>query len=271
MIDPYKLKIISNYVLVKPDKAFDTFQFGGKETGILAASYKYDDKGQMHSTEMEHVSISGRVYAVPSKLNFYAEQIWDIQDNNDFRTGTFIRQPHIQQKIDRFRAESVQYNVPVEVEVGDKVFFEYMAYQLSEQLLTSEGLMLLIKYDMLILSFRNEECQMLNGFMLIENEQLEKQEIQGIELILNQTEKKTRNRARAKVIASNAPCKMYLDFRGYQDGEAETGDTILYDPRYAKELEYGLHRIFNEKKLLRIQRKDIYAVLDNTEANISYI
>jgi hypothetical protein len=112
---------------------------------------------------------------------------------------------------------------------------------------------------------------MLNGFMLIENEQLEKQEIQGIELILNQTEKKTRNRARAKVIASNAPCKMYLDFRGYQDGEAETGDTILYDPRYAKELEYGLHRIFNEKKLLRIQRKDIYAVLDNTEANISYI
>jgi co-chaperonin GroES (HSP10) len=256
---------------VKPDKAFETYQFSGNETGILAASYKYDEKGIMHSTEMEHVSVCGTVYAVPEKLKFYADDIWDLQDNNDFRQGTFVRQPYVQHKIDHLRSQSVQYNVPVEIEKGDKVYFEYLAYQLSEKILTNEGIMMLIKYDMLILALRDNECKMLNGFVLIENEKLEKQEVAGIELMLNQTEKKNRNRAKAKIISANAPCNKYLDFRGYQDGAAEQGDTILYDPRYAKELEYGLHRVFSDKKLLRIQRKDIYAVLDENTVNISYI
>jgi hypothetical protein len=90
-------------------------------------------------------------------------------------------------------------------------------------------------------------------------------------LVGGNEEKKNRNRAKATVLSANAPCKMYLDFRGYQDGDAEAGDVILYDPRYAKELEYGLHRIFSDKHLLRIQRKDIYAVLDEKSTEIAYV
>lgn len=267
MIDPSKLKIISNYVLVLPDKDFETYQFGGKETGILAASYEYDEKGQMQSAKQKHIAVSGIVYAVPNKLIFNADKIWNLQDNNDLRQGVRVRQPHIQQKIDRYRSNSVQFDVPIEISVGDRVYFEYLAHQLSQSIMTDLGIMLLIKYDMLIMT---DKGTMLNGFILVENEEFEAPK-STLTLVMDKTEKKTRNRAQGKVISSNGMCNGYLDHRNHYDGNIETGDTIVYDPRFAKELEYGLHRIFSEKRLIRIQRKDVYAVLDKTALDISYI
>lgn len=312
MIDPKDIKIQANYVLVLPDKSFETYQMNGRETGILAASYKLDEKGQTVSTEQEHISISGKVYAVPAVLNYYGNEIWHLLDKNEFRRGTRIRTRENQSQIDEYRKNSVQFAVPIEVEVGDTVYFEYLAHMFADQQSlwfdTIHGKMMLIKYDMLILSVRNEHIIPLNGFLIIENELVQKDKIRvewagnidrnadewevegtttesGLVLINHQVEKKTRVSAHAKVLYKSGICQSYLDFRNKGDGglfrytsphefnwsdeDLSVGDTINYDPRFAKELEYGLHRIFSEKRLVRIQRKDVYFVVENTERLIA--
>lgn len=307
MIDPTKLRIPSNYILVKPDKAFETYQFAGRETGILVANTKLDMSGKVVSTEQEHISISGTVYAVPEQLVYNAKAIWNLQDNNDFRRGAFVRSKWVQQDIDQLRNESVQFDVPMEVNIGDKVYFEYLAHILSQQsgmyVDTKEGIMMLIKYDMLIFALRNDEQIMLNGFLIIENDIIKKDTVNvtfegnidansdswqvqgeiresGLILVGGREEKKYRSYAQAKVIQSAQPVKSYLDFRGKDDTgifkltengfenmdrELQIGDTLLYDPRFAKEIEFGLHRVFSEKKLIRIQRKDVYAVIEKQD------
>jgi len=307
MIDPTKIRIPNNYVLVKPDKNFETYQFSGRETGILVANAKLDPSGKVVSTEQEHISISGTVYAIPENLVYNARAIWKLQDNNDFRRGAFVRSKWVQQDIDQLRNESVQFDVPMEVQVGDRVYFEYLAHILAQQsgmyVDTNDGKMMLIKYDMLIMALRNEEQIMLNGFLLIENEAIKKETIKvefegnlnanagswevegeitssGLILVGGRQEKKYRSWAQAKLIQSAQPVKSYLDFRGKDDWgifkltengfenldrELLPDDTLLYDPRFAKEIEFGLHRVLSEKKLLRIQRKDVYAVLEKPE------
>lgn len=301
MIDPTKVRLLANYVLVKPDKKFETYQFGGRETGILTASSKLDPSGKYISTEQEHVAISGIVYGVPEKLVYNAKAIWNLQDNNDYRKGTFVRTKWVQQDIDRLRNDSVQFDVPMEVKVGDRVYFEYMAHMFAEQqglwVDTTEGKMMLIKYDLLIMT---DEI-MLNGFLLIENEKIKKETVKvefggnlmanaesweiegevlqsGIVLVGTREEKKYRSYAYATLQKSAHPCKSYLDFRGKDDWgvfiwrnggfvnadrDLVQGDTLIYDPRFAKEIEFGLHRVLSEKKLLRIQRKDIYAIMED--------
>lgn len=299
MIDPTKVRLLANYVLIKPDDKFETYQFGGRETSILTASSKLDSSGVRVSTEQEHVAISGIVYGVPEKLVYNAKAIWHLQDNNDYRKGTFVRTKWVQQDIDRLRNDSVQFDVPMELKVGDRVYFEYMAHMFADQqglwVDTTEGKMMLIKYDLLIMT---DEI-MLNGFLLIENEKIEKSKIKidfegnvnanadsweiegevlqsGIVLVGTREEKKYRSYAYATLHKSAHPCKSYLDFRGKDDcgifmlknGEfynadrdLQTSDRLLYDPRFAKEIEFGLHRVMSEKKLLRIQRKDVHAIV----------
>lgn len=294
-IDPTKIHIPTNYVLVLPDPYHDEYN-----CGILTSSYKLDEQGQSHSTKLEHVSVTGTVYAVCGSLDFRGHEIWHLQDNSSMRRGTLVRVPEAQRRIDEHRRYSVGYEVDVECEVGDKALFDYFSYQLADQqglwFDTEFGAMMLVKYDMFILADRNGEIIPLNGNVIIENEKIEKQEIEagvqglvrdsGIVLIQDKEEKRNRTSAEAVVVAKAGLCKAYLENRdrgdtsgffeleggwSWREGDIEPGTKILYDPRFAKEVEYGLHRVFSDRRLLRIQRKDIYCVLKEKRDEVLYI
>jgi hypothetical protein len=265
MIDPNKLRIPHNYVLVKPDEDFETYQMEGKETGILAPLVYKDEKQNEISAKQQHISISGIVYQVPEKLVFNGYKIWELQDRHMPRRDTnTTREPSVQREIDSLRLDSVRFDTEVEVEVGDRVYFEYMAHMMADTygrwVPTSQGTMMMVKYDDLILAKRDNEVIMLNGNVLVENE-VQEADTEGFIKQLHVKDHKTRSHAYAKVRYCGTRVKAYLELRGIRDGN-QIAERIIYDPRYAKELEFGLHRIFDEKRLLRIQRKDIYGKVE---------
>jgi len=269
MIDPTKLTIPINFCLIKPDGVFETYQVAGKETGIIAPQFKYD-KGKSYSDLDKHVSVSGQVYGIPERLVYNGDKIRKIQLGNDWQMDRSLRKT-----VDHLRETTVQFDVDIDVKVGDKVYFDYLAYKscLSSGRIipTTEGHMLLIKYDMLIMAIRKESVIMLNGYLLVENEVEPVEEEDGVVgtmlesgIFLPQTKKKApkaRKQAKATIIHSGGKVKRYLDFHSVIDGDGGNGDNIIYDPRHAKDLEFGLHQIFSDKKLKRIQRKDIFLVL----------
>lgn len=299
MIDQSTLRLTNNYILVLPDPYFDTYQFGGKETGILTSSYTIDDKGNKDTTKDQHIAVSGTIYAVPETLWYYGREVQSLLERNNFFTmhGTKVRNREDQSAIDDYRRRSVEFDVDVECKIGDKVYWEYLAHKIADNtglwFDTIHGKMMLVKYDMLILAVRDEDIYPLNGYLIIENEELEKKEVEpgvqgivrdsGIVLVNQKTEKKTRVTCEAKVIRKGGRCRHYLNHKHVGDAgffstpdiawsghDVEVGESILYDPRMAKEVEFGLHRTLSSHRLLRIQRKDIYFVLKN-ELNAVYI
>lgn len=258
-----------NYVLIKPEDAFQTYQFGGKETGIIAPSFKYD-KGKSFSDMDKHVSVCGDVYAVPQRLIYNGRKIREIQADKGWAMDKSIRK-----QADHLRETTLQYDVPMEVKKGDKVYFDYLAYKnclnTGRMLDTEEGMMMLIKYDLLIMSIRSDAVIMLNGYVLVENDEIPVEKEDGVVGIqresglfipqLRKKEIKNRKSAQATIIYSGSKCEDYLDNPIAVDGSGGNGDKILYDPRFSKELEFGLHQAFSDKKLRRIQRKDIHLIL----------
>lgn len=269
MIDPTKLIIPINYVLIKPDSVLETYQVAGKETGIIAPQFKYD-KGKSYSDLDKHVSVCGEVFSIPERLVYNGDKIRNIQLGSDWQMDRSLRKT-----VDHLRETTVQFDVDIDVKVGDKVYFDYLAYKscLSSGRIiqTDQGHMLLIKYDMLILAIRKESVIMLNGYLLVENdiEPVDKEDgvvgtLLDSGIFIPQTKKKApkaRKQAKATIIHSGGKVKRYLDFVNVVDGDGINGDAIIYDPRHAKDLEFGLHQIFSDKKLKRIQRKDIFLVL----------
>lgn len=279
------MNIKQNYVLIKPDDDFETYQLGGKETGIIAPLVFKDEKNNEISAKQQHISISGTVHQIPDKLVFNGYKIWELQDKFSPRrdTGT-TREPSVQKEIDELRLNSVRFDAEMEAQAGDKVWFEYTAHMMantySRWITIDDNRMMFIKYDDLILAKRKEQIIMLNGYMIIQNDMVESkkerisfggnvdrnesswevdgEEVGGIFVVHQQPKvKKTRSHAFAKILHSGTKVNAYLELRGIKDGNS-TGTNILYDPRHAKELEFGLHRIFDGERLLRIQRKDIY-------------
>lgn len=289
-IDPTKVRIPYNYVLILPDEGFKTYQMQGRETKILVALVTKDDKGTEKSLKEQHLSISGEVWGIPDRLVFNAQAIWSIQDRTDLRKDAYIRPKEYQREIDHLRAESVRFDVPMDLKLGDKVYFEYTAHRDANNegrwVDTTKGRMMMVKYDSLILAKRQEDIIMLNGYCLIENEVVEKKKIEisyegnsqsqkekwnieGVErasgIILvenNKTEKKSRMSAIGVLHEAGSRVSCYMDFRNVRDGFAKKGDRVCYDPRHARELEYGLHQVFSDTKLRIIQRKDIYGIFE---------
>lgn len=186
------------------------------------------------------------------------------------RDTNTTREPSVQREIDSLRMDSLRFDTAMEVRVGDRVYFEYMAHMMADTygrwVHTEQGLMMLCKYDDLILAKRNGEIIMLNGYVLVENE-IKKADDR---FQIHDKENKTRSHAFARVHYYGGRNKAYLEQRGISDGH-EIAESILYDPRHAKELEYGLHRIFDGRRLLRIQRKDIYGAVDKSKSGIEQI
>lgn len=287
-IDLKKFRILSNYVLIKPDEDLESYQINGRETGLIAPSFKYEGTGDNErriSVKERNVSVSGTVYAVPDNIHFNLGAIRALKNN--YTTHKVIRGQlalvnfPIQLEIDHLTKTSVQFNVPMEVEVGDKVNFSYMAHKqcVDEGRIvdTDEGQMYLMKYDMLYCTLDgNTPKRMLNGWVLVEPEEIEvirdgAQEFlpteSGIVLLAPKNKAKKSKKNQIGIIKNfGAVCQGYLQQPDRSDDRrsVNVGDKILYDPRMATKLEYETHQIFSDKVHHLVQRKDIWMYFEKS-------
>ncbi len=278
-------RILSNYVLVKPDADFTTYQIRGRESGLIAPDFKYEgegDKQKKLSVKERNVSVTGTVYAIPKQLNFHLEELIHFRRNYHsiaMHEGKVIWADFsILKQIGHYENASVNFKVEMEVNVGDKVNFTYQAHKEcleSGRVLDTElGEMYLIKYDRLYMTVNQDSSpkKMLNGWMIVEPDEIKvKQE--GAQEFIELTSglvglapksklNKSRKNALGTVIKTGSICKGYLQEPEKSDPTfpINEGEQLIYDPRACQKLEYESHQTFSDKTLHLIQRKDIWLV-----------
>jgi hypothetical protein len=268
MIKVRDVRIPQNYVLVKPDEDHEKFQVNGRDTGIYAGTSK-DSVGQ-------RVAVTGTVVAVPLRLTYLQKEIEKINkdfsgDERDSRVG-IVKQ------------ESVRYKVPVEIHKNDKVIFFYKnqfdCYHNGRVFYTDEGTMFLIKYDELFCVVHGvDNFYPLNGLIFLEPMELPKNIFEDTDLeqlpsgILKPTFthegfKKKGKIAMGMVTHIGCLCEGYLDFLDQSDKNSEKlvpGEIVFYHPNYANNLQFDLHQTLSEKKRLRLHRKDLFAIVKQTD------
>lgn len=286
-IDLSTFQILSNYVLVKPDNDIESYQIAGRETGIIAPSFKYEGTGENEkriSVKERNVSVTGTVYATPKHLYFNLDDIRSLKNN--YTTHKVIRGQlalvnfPVQFQIDQLTKGSVQFKVPMEVKVGDRVNFSYMAHKqcIDEGRLfeTEYGIMYLMKYDMLFCTVdkNHTPITMLNGWVLVEPEEIEtlKEGAQeflaresGLVLLTPKNKAKKSKKNQLGIIKNfGTICEGYLQQPDKSDDRRDLSinQKVLYDPRMATKLEYETHQIFSDKVHHLIQRKDMWIYFD---------
>lgn len=270
--------MLSNYALVLPDPQLETMQRAGKDTGLYSPDFKYEN-GQKITTKEKNMSVFGTVYGVPISLSYNLKKIMKISNENTLfvrRNGENIPiNIGIHRQIGELTRNSVQFDVDIEIQKGDRVNFSYLAHKKAkdEKMIvdTELGEMYLIKYDMLIMVVDDnfQPKRMLNGYVLVQPEEIEvkKEGAQefiehtgGLVTLAPKTKlKKTRKTQTGHVVLSGSHCRGYLQHPDKKDylQHLEKGQKILYDPRMCMKLEYDIHQIVSDKLLHLVQRKDI--------------
>lgn len=274
LVDPSKVKIPTNYVLIHPDPHHDFYHNrDGEEIDIMVGKsimvdVAEDDDlvGRLEesvTTLSQHYSVRGRVYAVPDKLYFPRKEIKKLRANfgnndADMKTlGEVVR-------------NCLEWDVDMEVNVGDEVIFDYLAhigcYEDGRWVETELGDMLLMKYDELHMVIRPDgEKEMLNGWMLIKRKEKPDRTESGIELF-HKNEDEISKYDEASVIMAGKGVSGYKADLDRDDGPEtfETGDRIIYRPGGSRPLEWVLHQtLFPGQKALLIHRKDILSKIEN--------
>jgi|GEM_PF-2933145 len=279
MLKTNEIQLLANYVLVKPDDHLTTFQMNGKELGLFTSDIKYEN-GKTINVKERNFSTNGTVYAAPTQLNFYLKKIKYLKSN--YETHKIVNGQmrlvnySVQKDIDELTLASVNFDTDIEVKKGDRVNFSYMAHDkaVKDNLImeTDFGMMYLIKYDMLYMTLdeNDKPDKMLNGWILVEPEEVETKIENGLEYIegngglilptLKGKQKKNRKQQLGKVLKYGTPNRGYLqqpekvDF----DYQFKDNEKLLYDPRGSQKLEYESHQIMSDKKLELVQRKDFW-------------
>ncbi|HEY4196884.1 MAG TPA: hypothetical protein VGM63_15180 [Mucilaginibacter sp.] len=287
-LDLEKIIIPANYVLIKLDQDFNTYQNPdtGRDTNISIAPWGIN--------QATHLSVTGIVMALPKILLYHGYLINVMKQEKD-------RSDSRQKEIANLRRESIAYDVPMELAIGMRVYFEYTtrldAFKEGRRIECEDGEYILIQYDSLIMAFRDDtdfekvkitDVWMLNGMVLVKPLEYAVEKtadgIRGVktEMDLFIPESKQPNARYVKkgnvwygsVIRIGCPVKSYADFPG-RGGEVNSsqnpikpGIKISYDGRQQKRLEQPLHRvIFREHVFYRIHRKDIIAVYPDGKIN----
>lgn len=256
-----KIKLPFNHVLVLPDPDFTKYQ-------VADLDIAFDSK-----TQAQHFSVRGRVFATPDQLIYNGEAIKVVRhyQPNDFGALKFISD---------FRSDSTAFNVKMEVEVGDIVYFQYTehfaCYKHHRWVETDLGDMLIMEYDSLICSHPGadeDQIRMLNGFIIVEPFKMDTILEDGIEMIkkgnfyipvMKEEDRylKGKKKQLGMVISIGEKCDGYLEFPDAPaDPDVKVGDVILYNPAYALRLEPEFHlSIFGRAKVYRMHRKDIFGI-----------
>lgn len=273
-----KIKMGINYVLVLPDKHHETYQKSGRETGLISPDFKYEKEAKI-SVKERNFATTGTVYGLPSELRFNGREIESIKANNTL----FIIQNEqlepinmpLHREIRALSEGSVEYDVPMELCKGDRINFSYTAHKKSKEgkmvIDTELGEMILMKYDIIYMTLdeNDQPKKMLNGYVLVEPEEIKVDVENGAEVIKRdsglvtlapkQKFKKRKKVLYGEVKLAGTPVRKYLQDPRYFDyyTEIDKETKIAYDSRAKVNFEYESHQILSDKVLHLIQRKDI--------------
>lgn len=236
-----------NYVLIKPDKEFSSYQIDGVETGIKTG-LEIDSAGQ-------RLSVCGTVVSVPQTLIFNREKLDKLKLN-------FTNDKFAISQLTHLKSSSMLFDVPIELNVGDRVYFSYLehysTYESNRYIEQHDGQdLLFVSYDSLYVRVRDGEVYPLNGYVLFEKEQ---EPIDDSGLIVLENKKQDKDLAVGVAISTGCLCNRYLDYpEDLEDkDEIKTKDKFLYKTYRANLLEWNLHRtLFLNKYVYLLHRKDI--------------
>lgn len=288
-IDSSKLKVPFNYVLIKMDENYTTYQMKGKETGILQHHIVYD-KGKVIRADEKIVNHFGTVIKVPERLIFNGHEmaalnkeyqpIREFGEPDEFGARQKrIVHPDILRKIGNLKKNSVDYETSIELNEGDRVFVSYIHLLQAEKhglyiYNTDIGDLVMVKYDLLrmVVDEHKKPIKMLNGLILIKPKKYTDdikhdrgysyiERDSGIALINPSETKSKRANQVGEVVLCGTPISGYLNYYELVDDDImySYGDNILYDPRLAIKLENDLHQIIYEEDLYLIRREAIIA------------
>jgi co-chaperonin GroES (HSP10) len=267
MISIKNIRIPYNYVLILPDPDFDTYQFGGKETGIIAPTYTYKD-GNRVDAKNKNFATTGTVFGVPDKIRFTREKIKAISASIiTQRNGqNVMADSSLLYKINHLKESGCRFETENELQVGDKVKFSYQMHLKAHYFDTQEGSMCFMKYDDIYMTV---DGKMINGYILVDPAKRDTVQEGAATFIesksglllpkLGETYKRSARWMEGSVLHAGKPIKGYFDFADYDDEDFEvlSGDKIIFDPRTALQYETNNHLQLADRKLYLIQRKDI--------------
>lgn len=291
MISVKNIRIPRNYLLVKVDDDYSSYQFSGNETGILAPNYTYEN-GKQYSTPSKNFSVFGKVYGVPEKLDFFRDHIKSAYLNNtvintDKAGNMVVANGQLLREINELKKRSCKFESDVEISVGDTVKFSYFAHITATEndyiFETEEGKMYFIKYDDVYMTVdeNNKPLKMVNGYVLVQTSVIETKKDGGVEyeeagnglviakLGTDSKRKRGLKTMEGKVVCSGNPLKVtsekgirmggYIEIEDYfeEDIDVNEGDVILFDHRASLQLEHSNHQVIAEEGMYMIQRKDI--------------
>jgi hypothetical protein len=233
------MKIIQNLVLVKPDPT-------DKITLSTGASLYFDARFE----EQKAAPQSGVVLVVPQKLRF----------------SMVPGEP------------SVRYKTDMELEVGDRVIFNFNALDAAkkERMLFGDGF--LVRYDQIYVAIRNGEVICLNGGVIVEPQT---EEIKA-KIIVPEYIKRKKSKGFGRVLyASKRPherdcfqpdfntlsCPMAMASKGkFKDmgRYVQPGDLVQFHTINAIPLQHHTetHGVLSKSVLYRMQHTDIEVVLE---------
>ena len=175
MLKTQEIKPKNGWVLFKPDPHYETYQLGGIETNIQSANYSYtmhEGKRRMVDVKERNYSTRGTVYAVPDRL-LVPDESYHNMDRGIITEGKYKGMASNQAAATKHRelTEKINlYDTDVEVVPGDRVFVSWRIHGVSESIETTDGEMIFIKYDQIIMTLDeySRPKKMVNGCILLE-------------------------------------------------------------------------------------------------------
>jgi hypothetical protein len=273
MISIKNIRIPYNWVLLKPDPDHETYQIGGRETGIRAPTYTYKD-GNRVDAKHKNFATTGTVYGVPERIRFTREDIKKIKasvitERDGLNT---VADTWLLYKINSLKESGCRFETDNELEVGDRVKFSYHIHMQAEYFDTEEGRMCFVKYDQI---YMTTDGKMVNGYILVDPEMQETKQEGAATLMetnsglvipkLGEVYKRSARWMHGTVLHAGRPLTVdgrpggYFEFAEYfdEDTDVQTGDKLIFDPRTALQYETHNHMQLSDRKLYLIQRKDI--------------
>jgi hypothetical protein len=233
------MKVMNNYVLVKPNMDTDTIDLGDKKDFHIDTTFEVQ----------RHAPTEGEVIEVPEKLLFNMKP----------------------------QRTSVEFDVDMELKKGDKVYFHYLTHEncASEGRLLHDkegNVMFLVPYDQIFVSVRDEEIIPINGWLLVEpviGDIVKSDTIEIPDTLKNKGSLKF-----AKVVHISTPIRKYRRFPQEADcNTVKPGDIIAYSKNADLPVQYAYYNSLESKKQYRrMQRRDTFAIipeeiLDKVEFN----
>lgn len=172
--------------------------------------------------------------------------------------GTVIGMPDALRFSRDASVESVQFDVPMELELNDKVIFHFNSLGIAKEQgrIFDRGFM--VRYDSLFAAIRGDKVIPLNGNIIVEPESA----VIRTNLFIPEIAKKKAKQV-GRVLYAGSKVADYRYNPDEFDGDVEVGDRILFIHYNAVPLQHfpEIHGKVKKTMLYRMQRKDVDAVL----------